>query len=154
MTPSSPTWTRAAVAILIVAALVAPAHALAPEIEKGLRDSKYVYVATERKAGGYGSPAEIWYLWHDGAVYVASPPTTWRAKRIKAGRTGAKIHVGKADGPSFDATGKIVDEPAVHDVMFKTFAEKYADRWAGYEKRFRDGLKDGSRVLIKYTPKA
>ncbi len=37
--------------------------------------------------------------------------------------------------------------------MFETYAKKYPDRWPSYEQRFRDGMKDGARVLVKYVPK-
>ena len=42
---------------------------------------------------------------------------------------------------------------AVRPVLFETYAKKYPERWKGWEKSFRDGLKDGSRVLIRYDPK-
>jgi hypothetical protein len=93
-------------------------------------------------------------MWHDGAVWVASPPTTWRVKRIAAGRTAARIAVGRKEGPSFAAKGSFVKDAAIHDRLFATFAKKYPDRWPGYEARFRDGLKDGSRVLMRYDPVA
>jgi hypothetical protein len=126
---------------------------LSPVIKAELANSKYIYIATTRKNGSLGKPAEIWFLYHNGAVYVASPPTTWRVRRIKAGRPQAKIAVGKPDGPSFMATGAVVNEPDVHAVMFETYAKKYGEHWKRYEDSFRRGLKDGSRVLIKYTPK-
>jgi len=139
---------------MIAATLVLPvaACALDRDVESALASSKYVYISTERKDHSYGKPAEIWYFYDKGAVWVASPATTWRARRIKAGRPKAKVAVGKPDGPSFVTTGSLSKDTAMHDVMFKTFAKKYADRWSGYEQKFRDGLKDGSRVLIKYQP--
>jgi hypothetical protein len=85
---------------------------------------------------------------------VASPPTTWRVRRIKAGRTQAKIWVGKPDGPSFMATGAIANEPDVYPILFETYAKKYPDGWKNFEQNFRTGLKNGSRVLIKFTPNA
>ena len=126
--------------------------AVTPEIATELGKAKHVYVASTRKDGSLGAPAEIWFLFHQGAVYVATPPTSWRVKRIQAGRTRAKIWVGSPDGPSFGATGAVVQEPAVHPVLFETFAKKYAESWKGFEDRFRKGLADGSRVLVKYTP--
>jgi hypothetical protein len=143
------------VSALLLAAVAAAAAAadLSPAIKADLANSKYIYVATTRKSGALGKPAEIWFLYHNGAVYVASPPTTWRVRRIKAGRTQAKIAVGKPDGPAFMATGAVVNEPDVYPVLFATYAKKYGDDWTKYEDRFRTGLKDGSRVLIKYTPK-
>jgi hypothetical protein len=145
---------RAVAAALAAVALTVPVTVLAldADLEKALRSSTYVYISTERKDQSFGKPAEIWFLFHQGAIWVASPPTTWRVKRIKAGRSKAKIAVGKPEGPSFRAIGSLSKDTSVHEVMFKTFAEKYADRWKGYEQRFRDGLKDGSRVLIKYDP--
>ena len=138
--------------VAVVLALPASVRALDKDVEKALASSTYVYISTERKDHALGKPAEIWFLYYQGAVWVASPPNTWRVKRIKAGRTKAKIAVGNPDGPSFRATGSLSKDASVHEVMFKTFAEKYKDRWKGYEQRFRDGLKDGSRVLIKYEP--
>lgn len=144
---------RWSVAVMLVAlAVPATARALSSEVESALKSSKYVYISTERKDHSYGKPAEIWYLYDKGAVWVASPPTTWRVKRIKAGRSKAKIAVGKPDGPSFTATGSVSKDTTIHEAMFKTYAEKYGDRWSGYEKQFRDGLTNGSRVLIKYQP--
>src|SRR6185369_14138886 len=87
---------------------VASATELPADVRDKLASSTYVYISTQRKDGSYGKPAEIWYMWHDGAVWVGTPPTTWRVKRIKHHRPNAKIAVGKADGPSFDAVGSIV----------------------------------------------
>jgi hypothetical protein len=130
------------------------AAALDAAVEHALASSPYVYVATERKDGTYGAPAEIWFMWEDGAVWVASPPTSWRAKRIRAGRRKAWIAVGRKDGPRFVAEGAFVRDPAVYEKLFATFARKYPDGWPKYETRFREGLKDGSRVLMRYRPVA
>lgn len=125
---------------------------LSPELQQALDSSKHVYIQSERKDGSFGKAAEIWFMPYQGAVWVASPATTHRVKRIQAGRTKAKIAVGKPDGPSFAAKGSIVKDPEVNNVLFDTFAKKYPDGWSSYEKSFRDGLANGSRVLIKYEP--
>lgn len=130
----------------------ASAGELPKELQDALASSTYVYTSSMRKDGTLSRPAEIWFLWHNGSVYVASPPTTWRVRRIRAGRPAAKICIGKLDGPSFTATGAVVDEPEVHPILFETFARKYADRWKSWQESFRKGLADGSRVLIRYTP--
>jgi len=147
--------TSVVASVVAVAIGVVSAHAtdLPASVREQLESAKYVYIATQRKDGSYGKPAEIWFLYHDGAVWVGSPPTTWRVKRINHHRPNAKIAVGKPDGPSFEAMGSIVKDPKVADAMFATYAKKYPDRWPGYEQKFRDGMKDGSRVLVKYTPK-
>jgi hypothetical protein len=117
-----------------------------------LGNSRYVYISSQRKDGSFGSPAEIWYLFHDGAVWVGTPPKSWRARRIKAGRPDAKIAIGKIDGPSFRAKGEIVKDTKVEELLFTTFANKYSEGWPRHEQSFRSGFKDGSRILIKYTP--
>jgi hypothetical protein len=143
----------AALVVLASSAVPVPwARALSSDLEKALRESTYVYIATKRKNGTFGKPSEIWFMYHDGAVWVASPTTTWRARRIKANRPKARIAVGKPDGPTFKAKGSVVKDTALYDELYRTFARKYPDGWPKYEQQFRKGLADGSRVLIKYTP--
>jgi hypothetical protein len=117
-----------------------------------LTNSRYVYISSQRKDGSFGSPAEIWFLFHDNAVWVGTTPQSWRARRIQAGRPDAKIAIGKVDGPSFQAKGQIVKDARVEELMFKTFASKYPEGWPQHEQRFRSGFKEGSRILIKYVP--
>lgn len=128
------------------------ARALSASLEDGLKTSKFVYISSTRKDGSLSRPAEIWFMYHGGAVYVGTSPKSWRAKRIGWKRPQAKIWVGKSDGPSFVASGAFVSDAATQDLLLKTFAQKYPDGWGKWEKSFRDGFKDGSRVLIKYTP--
>jgi len=129
--------------------------ALSAELQQALDSSKYVYIQSERKSGELGAKAEIWFMRHDGAVWVASQNTTHRAKRIQAGRTTAKVWIGAKDGPVIDAHGSIVKETEINDVLFLKFAAQYPDGWPKYEANFRKGLADGgSYVLIKYTPVA
>jgi hypothetical protein len=143
----------AALAAVLAVPGVAPATELPAAVRDQLASSPYVYIATQRKSGGFGTPAEIWFMWYQDAVWVGTPPTTWRVKRIKHGRPAAKIAVGKPDGPSFDAVGTIVHDPAIAAHLFATYAKKYPDRWPSYAERFETGMKDGSRVLVKYVPK-
>ena len=141
----------AAVVALLVMPLAAPAK-LPTDVEQQLATAKYVYISSLRKDGAWSKPAEIWYLWHDGAVYVGTRPSSWRVRRIKAGRPQAKIAVGKVDGPSFAATGSLVDDPAIQELMLKSFAEKYPEGWKQHADSFRAGFKDRTRVVVKYAP--
>jgi hypothetical protein len=145
---------RSLAAAALVAVLLAPAlAALAPETERALRDSQYVYVQSERKTGQLGAPAEIWYWWDGHAVYLGTRPVSWRVRRIKAGRTRARIAVGKADGPAFDATGALVHDAALEEKLMAEFARKYGNAWASHADAFRSGFKSGDRVLVRYTPR-
>jgi hypothetical protein len=134
------------------AAATAPAAALSPELASQLESATYVYISSTRKDGSLSRRAEIWFMFADGAVWVASAPTTWRVKRIRWGRPAATIWVGTSDGPSFRARGEIVADPKRYDQLCERFAVKYRDRWARWESSFREGLRSGERVLIRYTP--
>jgi hypothetical protein len=140
--------------LLFVVLLASPAAG--GELPKNLQDllasSTYVYISSTRKDGTLSRPAEIWFLWHKGSVYVASPPTTWRVRRIRWGRPQAKIWIGKPDGPSFTATGAVVNEPEMYPILLETYGRKYPDGWKKWEESFRKGFTDGSRVLVRYTP--
>lgn len=146
-------WMLAAI-VFFVGLFTQLAHggSLSPELQKALESSKYVYVQSTRLDGELSKPAEIWFMYHDGAVWVCTPTTTHRVKRIQAGKTGAKVAVGKPDGPSFMAKSSLVQDPEVNTALFETFAKKYADGWSSYEEQFKQGLANGSRTLVKYDP--
>jgi hypothetical protein len=145
-------WMRLAAVALLLACTAAASWALSAEIEKGLAESEYVYIASTRKDGTLGKPAEIWFLYHAGAVYVGTSPSSWRVRRIRWGRPQATIWVGKQDGPSFRARGEIVDDDAIEALLLETYARKYPEGWKRYEENFRQGFKDGKRVVVKYSP--
>jgi hypothetical protein len=140
--------------LFFVALLASPAAGkeLPKDLQDQLASSTFVYISSTRKDGTLSRPAEIWFLWHKGSVYVGTPPTTWRVRRIRWGRPQAKIWVGKPDGPSFTATGAVVNEPETQATLLETFARKYPDGWKRYEESFRKGFADGSRVLVRYAP--
>jgi hypothetical protein len=140
----------AAGAVLAIAAIAWAA--LPPDVDKTLRDAKYVYIQSERKSGEWSKPAEIWFYYDGSAVYVGTRPASWRVKRIKAGRKKARIAVGKPDGPRFDAVGEVKHDAAVEEKLMAEYARKYADGWKEHADGFRSGFKSGDRVLVKYTP--
>lgn len=134
-------------------AAAAESSVLTPAQEKLLSESRYVYVQSQREDGVMSTPAEIWFLYHDGYVYVGTSPKSYRVKRILAGRPRAKVAIAKLEGESFWAKAEIVKDPAVEALLIDTYSKKYADDgWSKWEKSFRDGFKDGSRVVVKYTP--
>ena len=143
----------APLAVLVATLVTTAAAALSPDVDRALRDAKYVYVQSERKSGQLGKPAEIWFYYDGKAVYVGTPPTSWRVRRIKAGRKKAHIAVGKTDGPAFDATGEVVHDAAAEQKMMEEYARKYPEGWARFADKFREGFKSGERVLVRYTPK-
>src|SRR5262245_18970819 len=124
--------------IIGTVAFTTPAQSasLSADQQKALDSAKYVYIQSTRKDGKLSKPAEIWFFPYKGAVWVCSPTTTHRVKRIKAGQTKAKIAIGKSEGPSFNAKGSLVRDEEVNKVLFETYAKKYSDGWSKYEKDF------------------
>ena len=144
---------RLAVWAATLALTSAVAAALPSEIDHALRDSTYVYIQSERKSHQLGKPAEIWFFYDGTAVYVGTRPTSWRVRRIKAGRRRAHIAVGKPDGPAFDATGELVHDAKIEQQLLEAYAKKYPEGWTRFADSFREGFKTGDRVLVRYTPK-
>jgi len=127
--------------------------AFSPAIESALAKAQYVYVQSERKSGELGQPAEIWFYAEDGAVYVGTRPASWRVRRVKAGRTRARVAVGAPGGPAFDATASLVKDAALEQRLMDAFAKQYPEGWKRHEAGFREGFESGERVLVKYTPR-
>ena len=144
---------RIAALVLVLALVVGARAALSPELDRALHEAKYVYIQSERKSHQLGKPAEIWFFYDGTAVYVGTRPTSWRVRRIKAGRRRAHIAVGKPDGPAFDATGELVHDAAIEQRLLEAYAKKYPEGWTRFADSFREGFKTGDRVLVRYTPK-
>jgi hypothetical protein len=138
---------------LLVALVVAAWGKLTPDLSEALGEARYVYIQSQRKGGEFGKPAEIWFFVDGGILYVGTRPTSWRVKRIKAGRPLARISVGSPQGPSFEATGKLVKDPALEAKLMAAFAKKYPEGWSTHAVSFRDGFRNGDRVLVAYTPR-
>ena len=143
---------RIATLVLTVALATSVRAGLSPELDRALHEAKYVYIQSERKSGALGKAAEIWFYYDGKAVYVGTPPTTWRVRRIKRGRPRARIAVGKADGPAFEARGEVVHDAAAEQRLMDEYARKYPEGWSRFADKFRDGFKSGERVLVRYTP--
>ena len=109
--------------------------------------------------------AEIWFATVDGAMYVVTAAEAWRAEAVRRGLSGARIWVGDvglwrgSEGkykalPTVDARASLEADAAVHDQVLEAMGAKYSDEWGTWGPRFRNGLADGSRVMLKYEPTA
>jgi hypothetical protein len=125
---------------------------LSPEQRSALEKATYVYISSTRKDGTPSKEAEIWFMLYDDSIWVGSAPTSWRVKRIRWHRPDATIHIGTPDGPSLRARGELVTDEKLYDKLCDTFAVKYSSRWPRWDKSFREGLRSGERVLVRYTP--
>ncbi len=128
-------------------------NALSAALKSDLANNKSVYVTPAAKGPKLKGPSEIWFVYQNGALYVPSPIGGPRARSIQSGWTEASITVGQPDGPSFAASGTILQPADVSPSVFTDFQKKYPDRWAQIGGLFRAGLSSGRLVFIKYTPK-
>ena len=127
-------------------------------------ESPLIYL-TPLKSDGAESrcQAEIWFALHDGSMYVVTPDDAWRTEAIRLGLDQARIWIGDVGNwkraneryrslPVVETSANIETDEAVHEQVLTAMGEKYADEWGTWGPRFRNGLADGSRTMLKYTP--
>lgn len=54
--------------------------------------------------------------------------------------------------PGATASVSLVEDPAEHKRLLEKFGDKYSLEWVLWGPRFRNGLADGSRVMLRYAP--
>lgn len=131
-----------------------------------LQSSPLVYVSPLRRDGQESTcHGEVWFFWDQGSVALATDADSWKSRAVKSGHQSARVWVGdfgpvgKAgdkyrSAPTFLAHAARDQDPAAYERLLAAFAKKYASSWGKWESSFRDGLADGSRFLIRYTPKS
>ena len=141
---------------------------LAPELLSGLEKNPLVYISPLKKDGAESRcHAEIWFAWDRGAVVVVTSKDAWKARALARGLDRARVWVadlGRIRGnaasklagiPSFQARAALDTGGETFQRVLPIYARKYPDEWASkWEARFKQGIADGSRVLIRYTPEA
>ena len=129
-----------------------------------LASSRLVYV-TPLKGDGEESrcKAEVWFAHDGGSVFVVTMAAAWRVQAIARGLPRARLWVGDygvwhdADGafrqaPELMATAELVTAADVQARVLQAMGGKYADDgWGTWGPRFRTGLADGTRAMIRYT---
>jgi hypothetical protein len=129
---------------------------------EGLSSSELVYL-TPIKSNGEESrcQAEIWFVYDGAAVYVCTGSENWRAQAPALGLASTRIWVGDlgqwqgTEGkykslPTMMAQASIESDQQEHQRVLELFGDKYGLTWLAWGPRFRKGLADGSRTLIKY----
>jgi len=145
----------------------ARAAALPAATRTALAASPYVYVSPLRSDGSESRcHGEVWFGWIDGAVLVNTSPDRWKAVAVSRGLDRARIWVGDfgrwkqvigkneafRDGPSFDARAELATEAGLIDVLLEQYDRKYPAEIATWRDKMKQGVADGSRVLIRYRP--
>jgi PPOX class probable F420-dependent enzyme len=124
------------------------------DLDRALRDAKYMYVTTYSRAGTPGT-VPTWLWPHEGTVYFTTKRASLKARRIHDnGRV--TVHVGGKNGPRFEGRAEWVDgRPDLEQALLSAYRRKYwltvplAMGW--YIKR---GLARKTSVLIGIIPSA
>ena len=133
-----------------------------------IETSKLIYI-TPIKSDGKESAchAEVWFCADGGDLFVVTKEGLWRSQAVKRGLDRARIWVGDygvwkhshaafRNAPTFLARGEQFsnDAEAVERTL-NAMGAKYANEgWSTYGPHFKQGLADGSRVLLRYRPVA
>ncbi len=132
--------------------------------QKALEQSQTIYITPLKKAGGESKcHAEVWFAYDGNDIYVVTSSKAWRARAISLGFTQARMWVGEfgvwqratekfRKAPELTATAALVRDAAKQAQVLDRFGEKYSAEWSNWGPRFRNGLQDGSRVMLRYSP--
>ena len=127
-----------------------------------LDESQLIYL-TPVVSGGRESAChgEVWFVHHQKEIFVITEADTWRAEAMRRGFKHAKIWIGEfgvwkgaeeryRSAPYLEIEGRFETDTAVHSELLAKFGRKYASGWDSWGPRFRDGLANGARVMLRY----
>jgi len=135
-----------------------------PNLQQSIDSSDLIYLTPIRNNGKESScQAEVWFVPDGTDLYIVTAAEAWRAQAVKQGLTQARIWIGDLGQwrgtkgkyktlPKMEATATLITSAAEHKNILDGFGKKYPMSWLVYESRFRDGLADGSRVMLRYQP--
>jgi hypothetical protein len=138
--------------------------AQAASLKQAIDSSDLVYLTAIRSDGSESScQAEVWFVPKGPDLYIVSATSSWRVRAVKKGLNKARIWVGDlgqwrgTEGkyktlPKLDALATEVTDAAEQAQILDQFGSKYAVSWVFYGSRFRDGLADGTRTMVRYRP--
>ena len=122
--------------------------------------SSLVYLTPVKSDGNLSScQAEVWYVMLGPDMYVCTATSSWRAQAPRKGLSKAKMWVGDLGSwrsadykslPEINARASIETDDATLEKVLGQFGLKYPAEWGTYGPRFRGGLADGSRTMLRY----
>ena len=147
----------------VVAATVLTAPWLSA-VAQAASESAVIYLSPLKTNGALSQcQAEVWYVQDEANMFVVTASNAWRARAVRQGLSKTQVWVGdvgqwqNSDGrykslPAMSAQASIEDDPVEHARLLQKFGAKYSGEWSSWGPRFKKGLADGSRVLLRYQP--
>jgi hypothetical protein len=136
----------------------------AASVKQAIDSSDLIYLTAIRTDGSESScQAEVWFVPSGSDLYIVTATSSWRVRAVKKGLKKARIWVGDlgpwqgTEGkykslPGLDALATEVTDAAEQEQILDQFGSKYSVSWVFYGSRFRDGLADGTRTMVRYRP--
>jgi general stress protein 26 len=134
-----------------LASMAQGANRLSAEIETALQTESYIYVATRRLSGEWSTPAAVWFMYDDGAVYFTTSPTSHKAHRIHRG-SPVRIWIGRKDGPCFEGEAHFIKDRSVVERLAAGYSQKYWIAWLGFFRPRPSRVASGRTLVVKVTP--
>ena len=148
---------------ILKSALAAPLVGALPSLVSADDESPLIYLSPIKSNGELSKcQAEVWYVGEGDDYYVVTGADAWRAKAVEQGLHRAQVWVGDV-GIWTSANGKWRSLPSVmtqvrfeqdavrQAQLLEAFGRKYSAEWGTWGPRFKRGLANGSRVMLKYT---
>lgn len=136
----------------------------ANDLAKAMKESDLIYL-TPIKSNGNESKcqAEIWFASDGMDMFVCTGTESWRARAPRQGLNRARVWVGDlgvwtgTNGkykslPKLETEVAIIDDKTEQARVLDLMGDKYSLYWLVWGPRFRSGLKDGSRTMLRYRP--
>lgn len=133
------------------------------EIPEELKTSKLIYL-TPIKSDGEDSKCqgEVWFVYIDSKIYVATATDAWRAEAIRKDLKDARIWIGEfgnwtrakekyKEAPELMIEGEIFDDEDKMPEILEAFNEKYGT--GRYPRVFKEEIEEGKRVVLRYEVK-
>ncbi|MGE4609452.1 MAG: hypothetical protein AAEJ52_22175 [Myxococcota bacterium] len=156
-------------ALALLAALLLPARRSAAAdgaVQSAVAESPLIYLSPIRSDGKESAcQAEVWFGSDAGELFIVTAEDGWKSQAVKRGLDKARIWVGDfgpwksskdryKSAPTFLANSALVakDDSATIERVLAIMGKKYPKQWGKWEPRFRKGLSDGSRVMLRYRP--
>lgn len=133
-------------------------------IEAALAESELIYVTPLRADGRESAcQAEVWFAADGADAFIVTASDAWRARAVKSGLSRARVWIGDVgvwrdsdrayrNLPSMEAQASVITDPNEHARVLELFGDKYTLEWVIWGPRFRNGLEEGSRVMLRYRP--
>lgn len=128
--------------------------------KQALLNSNLVYLSPVKRDGSLSScQAEVWYVTLGTSVYVCTATGSWRSQAVRRGITDTQFWVGDRGVwrrnnyqslPVIRLQGAVETDDGILEGALTAFGRKYASEWGTWGPRFRNGLADGSRTMLRY----